>query len=55
MLLAGIMTQAGFELSDSEWWHFTLPAARSYPVLQDDRIQRPVQEQKVATPDPQEG
>jgi D-alanyl-D-alanine dipeptidase len=36
--LLGIMTQAGFQCSDSEWWHYQLPDAGAYPVLLDDRI-----------------
>lgn len=36
--LLGIMTQAGFKAITSEWWHYELPDARSYPVLTDDRM-----------------
>jgi D-alanyl-D-alanine dipeptidase len=38
-LLLGIMRSAGFLELEDEWWHYELPDARSYPVLQDDRIQ----------------
>lgn len=38
LLLLGIMTQAGFRYLDSEWWHYDLPEARSFPLLQDGRI-----------------
>jgi D-alanyl-D-alanine dipeptidase len=31
-LLLGIMTQAGFQSLDEEWWHYQLPDARSYPI-----------------------
>jgi D-alanyl-D-alanine dipeptidase len=37
-LLLAIMTQAGFQASDTEWWHYQLPDARAYPLLQDDRM-----------------
>ncbi len=43
IVLLGIMTQAGFQASDTEWWHYQLPGARSYPMLQDDRV-RPARE-----------
>jgi zinc D-Ala-D-Ala dipeptidase len=33
-LLLGIMAQAGFRSLDEEWWHYQLPEARSYPLLQ---------------------
>jgi D-alanyl-D-alanine dipeptidase len=32
-LLLGIMTQAGFEPLDEEWWHYQIPDARSYPLI----------------------
>jgi len=37
-LLLGIMKQAGFLELDEEWWHFELPGARSFPVLEDRRV-----------------
>ena len=36
--LLGIMTQAGFRQSDTEWWHYQLPDAHTFPVIDDDRI-----------------
>lgn len=33
LLLLGIMTQAGFEPLDEEWWHYQMPDARSYPLI----------------------
>jgi len=36
--LLGIMSQAGFQPIDSEWWHYELPEARSFPMIQDDRV-----------------
>jgi len=38
-LLLGIMKLAGFRELEEEWWHFELPEARSFPVLQDERVQ----------------
>lgn len=36
LILLGLMTQAGFEHIDSEWWHYNLPAAERYPLLTDE-------------------
>ncbi len=33
-LLLGIMTQAGFLSLAEEWWHYQIPEARSYPLIQ---------------------
>ena len=33
-LLLGIMTQAGFLSLAEEWWHYQMPEARSYPLIQ---------------------
>jgi D-alanyl-D-alanine dipeptidase len=35
LMLAGIMTAAGWELDAFEWWHYQLPEAFRYPVLSD--------------------
>lgn len=37
-VLLAVMTQAGFQASDTEWWHYQLPGARAYPLLTDDRL-----------------
>ncbi len=37
-LLLGIMKLAGFIELNEEWWHFELPDARSFPVLEDRRV-----------------
>jgi D-alanyl-D-alanine dipeptidase len=37
-VLLGIMALAGFRAIDSEWWHYELPEARAFPLLQDDRV-----------------
>lgn len=33
-LLLGLMAQAGFQSLDEEWWHYQLPDARAYPLIQ---------------------
>ncbi len=33
LLLLGIMLHAGFKGIKSEWWHYELPNARSYPMI----------------------
>lgn len=35
LLLNAIMTGGGFVGISSEWWHFELPCAASYPLLAD--------------------
>lgn len=42
LLLLGIMLGAGFKPIDSEWWHYELPDADRYPLLDDPSI-RPAQ------------
>jgi len=37
-LLLGIMAHAGFRAIESEWWHYELPEARAFPLLDDDRL-----------------
>lgn len=37
-LLLGIMAHAGFRAIESEWWHYELPEARAFPLLQDERV-----------------
>lgn len=37
-LLLGIMLQAGFVSLPTEWWHYELPAAASYPLLEEDGV-----------------
>lgn len=37
-VLLAVMTQAGFQASDTEWWHYQLPGSRAYPLLSDDRM-----------------
>ncbi len=35
LLLRGIMTTAGFEPIDTEWWHFQLPNYSKYPIIKN--------------------
>jgi zinc D-Ala-D-Ala dipeptidase len=37
-LLLGVMKLAGFLELEEEWWHYELPDARGFPVLQDGRV-----------------
>ena len=37
-VLLGIMAHAGFRAIESEWWHYELPEARAFPLIQDDRV-----------------
>lgn len=32
-ILLGIMTYAGFDFYDKEWWHYQLFGARDYPII----------------------
>lgn len=38
LLLLGIMLAAGFTYIDSEWWHYELPGADQYPLIDDGSI-----------------
>ncbi|MEB0008021.1 D-alanyl-D-alanine dipeptidase [Pseudomonas sp. RTB3] len=38
LLLLGIMLSAGFQPIASEWWHYELPDAESYPLIDDGSI-----------------
>ena len=40
--LLGLMTAAGFEFYVNEWWHYQLPDARGYPVVQQKDLPHPV-------------
>ncbi|NWB88123.1 MULTISPECIES: D-alanyl-D-alanine dipeptidase [Pseudomonas] len=35
LLLLGIMLGAGFQAIDTEWWHYELPNADDYPLLEE--------------------
>ncbi|WP_119679742.1 D-alanyl-D-alanine dipeptidase [Indioceanicola profundi] len=36
--LLGIMTAAGWERYEYEWWHYQLPDAKSYPLVEDGAL-----------------
>ncbi len=36
LLLLGIMLDAGFHAIPTEWWHYELPNADDYPLLEDE-------------------
>ena len=38
LLLAGIMSVAGFEPMATEWWHYQLPNAAHFPIIEDHEI-----------------
>ena len=39
LLLAGVMSIAGFTPIQSEWWHYQLANSEQYPVLSEDDVQ----------------
>lgn len=42
LLLAGVMSVAGFEPIQSEWWHYQLPNAAHFPIIEDHEIPVPM-------------
>jgi D-alanyl-D-alanine dipeptidase len=42
LVLLGIMTSAGWDFYKNEWWHYQLFNARSYPLLSDRDLPRPM-------------
>lgn len=38
-LLLGIMTEAGWDFYENEWWHYQLFDAKSYPLISDQDYQ----------------
>lgn len=42
LLLLGLMTAAGWDFYDKEWWHYQLPGASDYPLLGDAVLPRPM-------------
>jgi len=47
-LLLGVMTAAGWDFYRNEWWHYQLFDARSYPLLSDSVLPRPMMPAKAA-------
>ncbi|MET4695054.1 D-alanyl-D-alanine dipeptidase [Endozoicomonas lisbonensis] len=39
LLLAGVMSIAGFNPIQSEWWHYQLPDANNYPLYTEAELQ----------------
>jgi zinc D-Ala-D-Ala dipeptidase len=42
LLLLGLMTAAGWDFYDKEWWHYQLPGASDYPLLGDAALPMPM-------------
>ncbi len=38
LILLGIMTLAGFDFYQNEWWHYQLFSARDYPIIKNFEI-----------------
>ena len=38
LILAGVMNIAGFEPIDSEWWHYQLPNASHYAIIEEHEM-----------------
>ena len=42
LLLLGIMSTAGWDFYSKEWWHYQLFDARSYPLVANDTLAKPM-------------
>lgn len=42
LLLLGIMSTAGWDFYSKEWWHYQLFEPRSYPLVEDHDLPRPM-------------
>lgn len=38
LILAGAMNVAGFDALENEWWHYQLPDADLYPILEENEV-----------------
>ena len=47
-LLMGLMTTAGWDFYRNEWWHYQLFNSRTYPLLSDSLLPRPMMPAKAA-------
>ena len=54
-LLLGIMTAAGWDFYQNEWWHYQLFTARDYPLLSDRDAPEPMMTLTAADGDPAKG
>lgn len=41
-LLLGLMSAAGWDFYGNEWWHYQLFQSKSYPLLGDSELERPM-------------
>lgn len=42
LVLLGLMTEAGWDFYRNEWWHYQLFDSRSYPLISDAELPRPM-------------
>ena len=42
MVLLGLMTAAGWDFYSKEWWHYQLFDSRSYPLIADSALPKPM-------------
>jgi len=42
LLLLGIMSTAGWDFYSKEWWHYQLFEPRSYPLVEDHELPKPM-------------
>ena len=47
-LLLGLMTAAGFDFYENEWWHYQLHQASAYPLLEDKDAPFPLMRPQAA-------
>lgn len=47
-ILLGIMTAAGWDFYENEWWHYQLFNARTYPLFSDADLPSPMMKAKAA-------
>jgi len=40
LLLLGVMTAAGWDFYEKEWWHYQLFQSRDYPLLSDKEVEK---------------
>lgn len=42
LLLLGLMTQAGWDFYQNEWWHYQLFMSRDYPLISNAQLPKPM-------------
>jgi len=40
MILLGIMTAAGWDFYENEWWHYQLHNSKTWPLINDKNIEK---------------